>query len=356
MPFKTIEWKDGAAVILDQRKLPGEKTYLRCETHTQVAEAITGMAVRGAPAIGIAAAMGFALGAAENSGAGTGEEFSKEMAEVRKTLEGTRPTAVNLFWATGRMAAVMERHEGAPPGEIARILRDEAVTICNEDLETCMALGKAGQGLIKDGATVMTHCNAGGLATAGYGTALGVIRAARDAGKKVKVISSETRPLLQGARLTAWELCDDGIPVTLIADVAAGYMMKNGAVDAVIVGADRIASNGDVANKIGTYQLSVLAKHHGVAFFVAAPWSTVDMACASGRDIPIEQRAAGEVSHFAGTQTAADGAEIANPAFDITPAENIRAIITERGVASPPYGEELARISPPSPSLPEPQS
>lgn len=357
MPFKTIEWKDGAAVILDQRKLPGEKTCLRCETHGQVAEAITGMAIRGAPAIGIAAAMGFALGAAENTvPAGTTatvgntatvgkEEFFARMAEVRKTLEGTRPTAVNLFWATARMAGVMEKNREKPPEEIARILRDEAVAICEEDLQVCKTLGKAGEELIKDGATVMTHCNAGGLATAGYGTALGVIRAAREAGKTVKVISSETRPLLQGARLTAWELRDDGIPVTVIADVAAGYMMKNGTVDAVIVGADRIASNGDVANKIGTYQLSVLAKHHGVEFYVAAPWSTVDMACKSGADIPIEQRAADEVSHFAGARTAADGAEIANPAFDITPAENIAAIITERGIVSPPCADGLARIA-----------
>ena len=344
MPFRTIEWTGGAVSILDQRKLPGEKTRIRCETHKQVAEAITGMAIRGAPAIGIAAAMGFALGAAENADAQTKEEFNKRMAEVRKTLEGTRPTAVNLFWATGRMAETMEKNADAPPREIARILRDEAVAICDEDLEICKKLGKAGERLIANGATVMTHCNAGGLATAGYGTALGVIRAARDAGKTVRVISPETRPVLQGARLTAWELCEDGIPVTVIADTAAGYMMKNGTVDAVIVGADRIAANGDVANKIGTYQLSVLAKHHGVAFYVAAPWSTVDMACPSGAEIPIEQRPAEEVSRFAETQTAAEGAEISNPAFDITPAENIRAIVTEKGIISRPLGEGLSHI------------
>ncbi|WP_462137026.1 S-methyl-5-thioribose-1-phosphate isomerase [Candidatus Mycalebacterium sp.] len=345
MSFKTIEWKNGAAVILDQRKLPGEKTYFECKTHEQVAEAIRSMAIRGAPAIGIAAAMGYALGAAENRSE-TKSGFVKKMARVRETLAQTRPTAVNLFWALERMGKLLSANPESEPGEIAEILRAEAIAICDEDLNLCKKIGKTGEPLIKNGATVMTHCNAGGLATAGYGTALGVLRAARDAGKEISVISSETRPLLQGARLTAWELSDDGIPVQIITDTAAGYVMKNGGVDAVIVGADRIASNGDVANKIGTYQLSVLAKHHKIAFYVAAPWSTVDMNCASGKDIPIEQRPEREVSHIGQTRTAAQGAKIINPAFDITPAENIDCIITDRGIVKPPCRENMEKLQP----------
>ncbi len=355
MPFKTIEWKNGKAVMLDQRKLPGKKTYLKCSTHKEVAEAICSMAIRGAPAIGIAAAMGFALGAAENKKALTKRAFLKKMSKVHKTLGQTRPTAVNLFWALERMEKLLFANSEMPPEDIAEILKAEAMAICEEDLDLCKKIGKAGEPLIKDGATIMTHCNAGGLATAGYGTALGVLRAARDAGKKINVISSETRPLLQGSRLTAWELTDEKIPVTVITDTAAGFVMKNRGVDAVIVGADRIAANCDVANKIGTYQLSVLAKHHGVAFYVAAPWSTVDMNCASGKDIPIEERSGREVSHIGKTKTAAGGAKIINPAFDITPAENIDCIITDRGLVKPPCGKELKKLSRPSPSLPGPQ-
>ncbi len=345
MSFKTIEWKNGAAVILDQRKLPAEKTSIECSTHREVADAIISMAIRGAPAIGIAAAMGFALGAKENSGARTRKIFLEKMEKVRKTLEQTRPTAVNLFWALERMEKAISRNPQKSPAELAALLKTEATVICDEDLELCKRIGKAGEGLIKNGATVMTHCNAGGLATAGYGTALGVIRAARDAGKNIRVISSETRPLLQGSRLTAWELSEDGIPVTVIADTAAGYVMGNKMVDAVVVGADRIAANGDVANKIGTYQLSVLARHHGIAFHVAAPWSTVDMNCASGKDIPIEHRDRREVSHIGERKTAADGAEIINPAFDITPARNIDCIITDRGTVKPPCRRELEKLA-----------
>ena len=309
-----------------------------------MAEAISEMAIRGAPAIGIAAAMGFALGAKENADCKSADEFISEMKKVGNTLESTRPTAVNLSWALRRMEKIMLSSPGATARETAELLKTEAVAIRDEDLMLCKNIGKAGEPLIPAGATVMTHCNAGGLATAGYGTALGVVRAVRDAGKSIKVISSETRPLLQGARLTAWELCEDGIPVTVMADTAAGYVMKNGGVDAVIVGADRIASNGDVANKIGTYQLSVLARHHGIAFYVAAPWSTVDMNCKSGKDIPIERRPEREVSHIGGTKTAADGAEIINPAFDITPAENIDRIITDMGTVEPPFGDGLEKL------------
>lgn len=345
MSFGTVEWKNGAAVILDQRKLPAEKTFLECSTHGEVADAIRSMAVRGAPAIGIAAAMGFALGAAENAGARTRERFAEGMRKVGKTLAQTRPTAANLFRALERMEKVISKNPKASPGELAGLLRDEAVAMRDEDLRICKKIGEAGAGLIKDGATVMTHCNAGALATAGYGTALGAVRAAHGAGKKVRVISPETRPLFQGARLTAWELSEDGIPVSVIADTAVGYAMANKMVDAVIVGADRIAANGDVANKIGTYQISVLAGRHGIGFHVAAPWSTVDMNCASGGDIPIEQRSATEVSHFGGARIAAEGAEIMNPAFDITPAENISSIITERGAAIPPCREEMERLA-----------
>ncbi len=344
MSFRTIEWKNGAAVILDQRKLPEEEIYLECSTHSEVADAICSMAIRGAPAIGIAAAMGFALGAAENTGARTKKRFLEKMAEVGRTLKRTRPTAVNLFWALERMEKVISENPQASPEELAGLLKNEAVEICDEDLEVCRKIGKIGEQLIKNGATVMTHCNAGGLATAGFGTALGVIKAARDAGKSIKIISSETRPLLQGSRLTAWELSGCEIPVTIITDTAAGYVMGNRMVDAVIVGADRIAANGDVANKIGTYQLSVLAKHHGIEFYVAAPWSTVDMNCVSGKDIPIEQRAHREVSHIGEKKIAADGAEIINPAFDITPAANIDCIVTDRGMVKPPCRKELEKL------------
>ncbi len=345
MPFRTIEWKNGSAVvILDQRKLPEEESYLQCSTHEEVAYAISSMAIRGAPAIGIAASMGFALGAAQNSGAKTKEIFLESMINVRETLEQTRPTAVNLFWALERMENLLLKNPQAAPGELAGILRTEAVTICEEDLNLCKKIGKNGQSLIKNDSTIMTHCNAGGLATAGYGTALGIIRAAHDSGKKVNVISPETRPLLQGSRLTAWELSYDKIPVTVITDTAAGYTMKNKTVDAIIVGADRIAANGDVANKIGTYQLSVLAKHHGIPFHVAAPWSTFDMNCASGKGIPIEQRSWREVSGIGNKRTAAEGAEIINPAFDVTPAENIDSIITDRGVIRHPCREEIEKL------------
>lgn len=345
MPFRTIEWKNDCVVILDQRKLPEEKIYLECSTHGEVANAIRSMAIRGAPAIGIAAAMGFALGAAENSGIRTRERFLEKMEQVRKTLEQTRPTAVNLFWALERMRKTVSRNPQTPAGELAGILKDEAVAICDEDLKLCRKIGENGETLIKNNATVMTHCNAGGLATAGFGTALGVVRAARNAGKNIKVISSETRPLLQGSRLTAWELSDDAIPVTVITDTAAGYVMKNKMVDAVIVGADRIAANGDVANKIGTYQLSVLAGHHGIAFYVAAPWSTVDMKCESGKDIPIEQRERREVSYIGGKRVADKEADIINPAFDITPAENIDCIVTDRGIVRPPCRKELEKLA-----------
>jgi len=337
--FKTIEWNAGRVRMIDQRRLPVEEVYIECETYEDVAWCIKEMVIRGAPAIGVAAAMGIALGALRCDSAEK-EGFLEHMGRVSKVISETRPTAVNLFWAVKRMDALISVNKALPTPEITELLVGEAKAVCEEDVAICRRIGKNGASLIEDGMTVMTHCNAGALATAGYGTALGVIRAAIEEGKNITVIANETRPFLQGSRLTAWELDKDGIGVKLITDNMAGYVMGKGMVDAVVVGADRVASNGDVANKIGTYSLSILAKSHGIPFYVAAPMSTVDFNCPSGSAIPIEERDPREVSHIANRRIAAD-VEIFNPAFDVTPNENIKAIITEAGVFHKPYAASL---------------
>ena len=328
---ETIQWTDAGVVMIDQRRLPREQVFVTCRTYQEVAEAIRNMTIRGAPAIGVAAAMGVALGVAE------GADFET----VCATLAATRPTAVNLFWAIERMRRL---HASLDGGDRAQRLIEEAKKIRIEDIAICQSIGRNGAGLVPDGKTVLTHCNAGALATAGYGTALGVIRAAVAAGKKIDVFADETRPFLQGSRLTAWELQHDGIPVKLITDSMAGYFLHSGRIGCVVVGADRIAANGDVANKIGTYALAVLAKENGVPFYVAAPLSTLDLKIASGAEIPIEQRAASEVTHVFGVPVAPENIEVENPAFDVTPARYVTAIITERGVARAPYEESLRGI------------
>jgi methylthioribose-1-phosphate isomerase len=341
--IKTVEWTDEGVRMLDQRLLPTEETYLMLRSYEEVADAIKQMVVRGAPAIGVSAAMGLALGASQSVGTSVADlEYDFDyMCEV---MAATRPTAVNLFWAIERMRAALRRAktESTDVTELKRRLVAEAQAIFDDDLKANRSLGKFGGELIPDGATVLTHCNAGALATAGdYGTALGVIRGARDAGKRVAVIADETRPFLQGARLTAWELLKDEIPVTLITDNMAGHVMKQGKVDAVVVGADRIAANGDTANKIGTYMVAVLAKQHGIPFYVAAPISTIDLDCPTGEEIPIEQRDIREVTHMRDQQLAPAGIEVQNPAFDVTPNEFIAAIITDKGVARQPFTESL---------------
>lgn len=343
MSFRTIEWRDNKVIMIDQTRLPGEEIYNEYEDFQGVAEAIRGMIIRGAPAIGVAAAMGVALGAREII-ADTYESFSQQLGNVCDVLARTRPTAVNLFWALERMKRVAENHRDMDLKSIREILKAEAIRIEEEDLEICRAIGRNGALLIRDGATILTHCNAGGLATAGYGTALGVIRAAHEAGKKIQVYADETRPWLQGARLTAWELMKDGIPVTLITDNMAGYFMRNGAITACIVGADRIAANGDTANKIGTYTVAVLAKENKIPFYVAAPVSTLDLKIKSGGDIPIEERQASEVTHLQGLPIAPEGVRVRNPAFDVTPARYISGIITEKGVVRGDYEKELKAL------------
>jgi methylthioribose-1-phosphate isomerase len=332
--------------MLDQRLLPTEEKYLTLRSYEEVAEAIKKMVVRGAPAIGVSAAFGLALGAKQAVGTSIPDlEFDFDhMCEV---MGATRPTAVNLFWAIERMRARLRRAktETDDVEEAKQQLVDEARKIFAEDIESNRSLGRFGGELISDGATVLTHCNAGALATAGdYGTALGVIRGARDAGKRVAVIADETRPFLQGARLTAWELSRDEIPVTLITDNMAGHVMKQGQVDVVVVGADRIAGNGDTANKIGTYMVAVLARQHDIPFYVAAPISTIDLSLSTGEEIPIEERDTREVTHIGQRQLAPEGIEVQNPAFDVTPNELITAIITDRGVARAPYQESLRRM------------
>lgn len=340
--FKTIEWKDDKVVMIDQRKLPVEEVYFECLTFEDVAFAIKSMVIRGAPAIGVAAAMGIALGAVRSQNKSK-PEFLAEIKEVSTIIAKTRPTAVNLFWAVNRMMSLVEENKDKHIDFIKEKLVEEAKKIHDEDIRICETIGKVGADLIKDGSTILTHCNAGALATAGYGTALGVIRAAFEQGKNIKVIATETRPFLQGARLTAWELNKDGIPVTLITDNMAGYFMKKGALDAVIVGADRIALNGDVANKIGTYSLSVLAKAHGIPFYVAAPVSTIDYKCASGELIPIEERDIKEVTHILGNRITPD-IQVFNPAFDVTPSGNVECIVTEKGIAKAPFPESLQHL------------
>jgi len=341
--IKTLEWTNAGVRFIDQTKLPTEEVYVTCKNYEEVAEAIRTMIVRGAPAIGVAAAMGVALGA-QQSQATTMPEFEREFDAICNVLAGTRPTAVNLFWAIRRMRDKFEQLRTLPIEKVKAELVAEAQRMLVEDIAANEAMGRHGAVLLPASGAVLTHCNAGALATAGYGTALGVIRAAVASGKKLSVFADETRPFLQGSRLTAWELMKDGIPTTLIADNMAGAMMRLGRIDAVIVGADRIAANGDVANKIGTYTVAVLAKEHGIPFYVAAPISTVDLNTPDGSQIPIEQRASAEVTHFAGKQIAPDEVRAENPAFDVTPNRFVAAIITERGVARAPYGETLAKL------------
>ncbi len=341
----TIEWQSDAVVMVDQRKLPGQEIYVRCRTGAEVARAIKTMVIRGAPAIGVAAAMGIALAMQRSKVQGT-RQYAVELNKICDLMAGTRPTAVNLFWAIDRMKRTFG--EGVQAGEsvaelTARLVR-EAGLIHDEDVASCRAMGQAGAAVVPDGARVLTHCNAGALATAGYGTALGVIRAAAEQGKVAQVFADETRPFLQGARLTAWELVRDNIPTTVITESMAGPLMRQREVDFVVVGADRIAANGDVANKVGTYTVALLAQAHGVPFYVAAPLSTIDLATATGEAIPIEQRPTKEVSHLGSTRLAPEGAGIWNPAFDVTPAHLVTGIITEKGIARAPFGESLPRL------------
>ena len=344
--IKTIEWTDEGVRMIDQRLLPVEEKYLILRSYEEVADAIKQMVIRGAPAIGVAAAMGIALGAKQAVGTSVAD-LEDDFDYMCDVIGRTRPTAVNLFWAIERMRAAFRRAvaESSDTERVKQALVAEAETIYREDIEANRALGRFGGELLNDGATVLTHCNAGALATAGdYGTALGVIRGARDMGKRIAVIADETRPFLQGSRLTAWELAKDEIPVTLITDNMAGHVMKQGKVDAVVVGADRLAANGDTANKIGTYMVAVLAREHQIPFYVAAPISTVDLNIPSGDQIPIEERDEREVTHVREHRLAPEGITIHNPAFDVTPHELIAAIITDRGVARPPYIETLQRI------------
>jgi len=328
---ETIEWTEAGVVMIDQTRLPREVVFVTCRRYQEMAEAIRSMVIRGAPAIGVAAAMGVALGVQQ------GEDFET----VCQTLAATRPTAVNLFWAIERVRLLYASLAGASRESVVERVIEEAKQIRLDDIAICRAIGRNGAALIPGGKTVLTHCNAGALATAGYGTALGVIRAAVSAGKKIDVFADETRPFLQGARLTAWELQQDGIPTTLITDNMAGHFLHSGRIGCVVVGADRIAANGDVANKIGTYSLAVLAKENGVPFYVAAPVSTFDLTLESGDRIPIEQRAPSEVTHVFGVPVAPENIRVENPAFDVTPARYITAIICERGVARPPYEQSL---------------
>ncbi|HMD20226.1 MAG TPA: S-methyl-5-thioribose-1-phosphate isomerase [Alloacidobacterium sp.] len=342
----TLEWTPGGVRFLDQTKLPLEETYVLATSYQQVADVITTMVVRGAPAIGVSAAMGAALGVKQSSAA-TISELTNEFETICKTLAATRPTAVNLFWAIARMRerySALAEQPGATRESIAAALIEEAQLMYDEDIAACKTMGANGADLLPETGGVLTHCNAGALATCGYGTALGVIRAAVERGHAIHVYADETRPFLQGARLTAWELMHDGIPTTVLCDNMAASLMRQGKIRAVVVGADRIAANGDVANKIGTYSVAILAKEHGIPFYVAAPWSTIDLATATGDGIPIEQRAEIEVTHHAGKQLTPHGVGIENPAFDVTPAKYVTAIITERGVLRAPYNEALAEL------------
>ncbi len=342
----TIAWQDDAIVMIDQRKLPGAEVYVRCRTAQEVARAITTMVIRGAPAIGVAAAMGLALGLRKSQATGT-QRLAAEFYRMCETMAATRPTAVNLFWAIERMKRAFAKAagDGRSVDEITDRLETEARLIHDEDVASCRAMGGHGADLVPDGARVLTHCNAGALATAGYGSALGVIRAAIEQGKRVTVVANETRPFLQGARLTAWELLRDGIETTVITDSMSGSMMRDGHIDLAIVGADRIAANGDVANKIGTYTVAVLAKEHNVPFYVAAPSSTVDLLTPDGTHIPIEERPEREITHLGSARLTPVGALIRNPAFDVTPGRLVSAIITENGIARPPYADSLPLVA-----------
>ena len=342
--IKTVEWTNQGVRFIDQRRLPTEEVYVVCRNYEEVAAAIRDMAVRGAPAIGVSAAMGVALGM-QQSTATDMAGFSAHFDRVAKLIAETRPTAVNLFWGIRRMKAKLDSLSTRTIPQIKDALVAEAQLMLVEDIAANEAMGKHGAVLMPSSGGVLTHCNAGALATCGYGTALGVIRAAVSAGKQIHVFADETRPFLQGSRLTAWELMQDGIPTTVIADNMAGAMMRQGKIQAVIVGADRIAANGDVANKIGTYSVAVLAKEHELPFYVAAPWSTVDLNTPDGDHIPIEQRSPREVTHHAGTQVAPTGVMVENPAFDVTPSKYIAAIITERGIAKAPLADSLKELA-----------
>src|SRR3954466_11120384 len=341
----TIDRQDDVIVMVDQRKLPAQEIYVRCRTAPEVAKAIKTMVIRGAPAIGVAAALGISLGMRRSSATGT-QKFATEFYKICDLMAATRPTAVNLFWAIDRMKRSLAA--GAQAGESVDQIKDrldaEASAIHDEDVASCRAMGAFGADVVPADARILTHCNAGALATAGYGTALGVIRGAVEQGKHVVVFADETRPFLQGARLTARELVRDGIETTVITDNMSGALMKQGRVDMVVVGADRIAANGDTANKIGTYGVAVLAREHNIPFYVAAPLSTIDLNTADGSQIPIEERSAKEVTHVAGTQLAPEGALVWNPAFDVTPHHLIAGIITEKGICRAPYTESLNRV------------
>jgi methylthioribose-1-phosphate isomerase len=342
----TLTWTPQGVRFIDQTRLPLEESYVLATTYEQVAEVIVTMVVRGAPAIGVSAAYGVALGARMTS-AKTTEEFTPEFESICSRLAGTRPTAVNLFWAIDRMKGLFEnlRDSGATLAQVQERLLAEAHAMYEEDIAACKAMGAQGGALLPDHGGVLTHCNAGALATCGYGTALGVIRSAVEQGKHIHVYADETRPFLQGARLTAWELMADRIPTTVICDNMAASLMRAGKIKAVVVGADRIAANGDAANKIGTYNVAILAKEHGIPFYVAAPWSTIDMATKTGDAIPIEERPQVEVTHHGGRQVTPNGVGICNPAFDVTPSKYITAIITERGVLRAPYTESLRQMN-----------
>ena len=342
--IKTVEYVDGIVRMIDQTRLPVEKVFIDCKTIDDVANAIKTMIIRGAPAIGVSAAMGVSL-AAEMIQADNFEILYTQLEDKCLNLAQSRPTAVNLAWAIERMKSVARESKSLSISELKKKLKQESIDICKEDIESNMAMGSFGQTLINDGSTVLTHCNAGALATAGFGTALGVIRAAVNAGKKIEVLADETRPFLQGARLTVWELMEDNIPVKLITDNMSGFFMKNNQVDVVVVGADRIAGNGDVANKIGTYMVAVLAQKHQIPFYVAAPISTLDLSLNSGEEIPIEQRSEDEVMTLNNKRITPEGASAAHPAFDITPNDLVTAIITDKGIAKPPYITSLKHLS-----------
>ena len=339
--FPTIEWKAGRVVMIDQRKLPGEEAYIECSEYEQVAQAIETMVIRGAPAIGVAAAYGVALGVQQQSQEkGIEEEFDR----IYRRLERTRPTARNLFWALEEMRVIWDNNRGEALSIRQQALLEKALQIDAEDVETCRRIGDWGKSLIQSGQTILTHCNAGALATAGYGTALGVVRAAYAEHGNIRVYSDETRPLLQGSRLTCWELEKDGIPVVHITDNMAGWLMFKGDISVVVTGADRITANGDTANKIGTYSVAVLARENGIPFYIAAPMNTIDFSLERGDQIPIEERAPEEVRKVGACAISPENIPVRNPAFDVTPAEYIHAIITERGIAYPPYASSLQAL------------
>lgn len=341
--MRPLEYKDGVLKLIDQTKLPTERVIVDCKTYEDVAKAIVDMIVRGAPAIGVSAAYGIAIGAMAVE-MESKDEFFSELGKICDVLRQTRPTAVNLFWAVDRIYKKADQNRDKSIEEIKNIIMKEAMKMDLEDVEANKAIGTHGAALIRDNFTILTHCNAGALATCDYGTALGVIRIAQEQGKNIRVFADETRPYLQGARLTAWELQQDGIPVTLICDNMAGHFMKLGKIDCAIVGADRIALNGDTANKIGTYSVAVLAKENNIPFYVAAPTSTIDFEMETGESIPIEERKAEEITHIKGIQIAPEGIDVMNPAFDVTPARYITAIITEKGVVYPPFKENIKKL------------